>query len=101
MKCRFLIAWVGNCKQDADDGSGFCEEHKGVNCSSCGEQADHTCSESGQLVCGAPLCGDCEHTTHEDGTNGGIGFNTGKLPEGMGTHCRKSDQKHKPWYERE
>lgn len=100
MSCKYNKAWVGDCKKDVVDG-GFCEEHKKKTCIVCGNQATHECSETGQFVCGAPLCDDCEHTTFEDGTNGGIGFNAQKPPEGMNSHCKKSEQKFLPWYAQE
>lgn len=97
-KCRYAEAWRGNCKEPADE-SGFCEKHKGIKCVSCGAQATHDCPETGQLVCGAPLCDDCEHTTAMEGTNGNIGFfRTSPLPEGMKEHCKRCDQKVFPWY---
>jgi len=97
-KCRYAEAWRGNCKEAADE-SGFCEKHKGIKCVSCGAQATHDCPETGQLVCGAPLCDDCEHTTYENGCNGGISFfEISKRPEGMKEHCKKSEQKVFPWY---
>jgi hypothetical protein len=97
MQCKFDKAWVGKCGKSADE-SDFCEEHKGTKCCSCGAQATHTCDETGQLVCGAPLCDDCTHNTHPQGHNGGVGFNAHKWPEGMKTHCKKSEQKFAPWY---
>lgn len=39
------------------------------------------------MVCGAPLCDDCEHEVAEDGTNGG-----------QMKHCKITDQKHEAWY---
>lgn len=100
--CKFNIAWVGDCKTEPGEGEDFCQEHSNMKCSSCGEQATHTCEETGQFVCGSPLCDECEHTTAEDGTNGGIGFfRTSPLPEGYKTHCKKSDQAHQPWYTQE
>ena len=58
-------------------------------CGSCGEQATNEC-EAGilGLCCGMPLCDNCEHELDEKGTNG-HDLN----------HCRKKDQKYKPWYE--
>lgn len=97
--CEYGIAWVGKCKLD---GEPFCTKHAPEKCSSCGEQATHECDETGQFVCGSPLCAKCEHTLHEDGTNGGIGFyQTAPLPPGMKQHCRKGEQKATPWWERE
>lgn len=96
--CKFQKAWIGQCCKPADE-SGFCKEHKDLKCVSCGAQATHECSETGQFVCGALLCDDCEHTTHVDGCNGGIGFfQIAKLPEGMKEHCKRCDQKAFPWY---
>jgi len=96
--CKFQIAWRGQCCKPIHE-NGMCEEHSKVKCVSCGAQATHECSETGQLVCGAPLCDDCEHTTAMEGTNGNIGFfRTSPLPEGMKEHCKRCDQKVFPWY---
>lgn len=97
--CKFNKAWVGDCKNETDKGKDFCQEHQDLKCSSCGKKSTHTCEETGQFVCGAPLCDDCDHTTAEDGTNGNIGFyRTSPLPEGYKEHCKKSDQVYQPWY---
>jgi len=100
-KCKFNQAWIGECGKPTVDGSEYCKEHKDEKCCSCGSQATRSCSETGQFVCGAPLCDDCDHTTFPDGTNGGIGFNEQKLPEGMKRHCKKTEQKYTPWFMRE
>ena len=95
--CKFQLAWIGRCKNSAVE-NGMCEKHKNLKCISCGAPATHQCSETGQFVCGYPLCDDCEHTNAIDGTNGGIGFfRISSLPEGMKEHCKKSDQKEFPW----
>jgi len=100
MKCRFIKAWIGQCKNDAIEGE-FCKEHADLKCCSCGAQATHECDETGQFVCGAPLCDNCEHTIAKDGTNGGIGFiRTSPLPKGYKSHCRKDAQIYQPWYAR-
>ncbi len=99
-QCKYQMSWVGQCKNDVTENGGFCAEHQ-VKCCSCGAQATHECAETGQFVCGHPLCDECEHVIYPDGTNGGIGFNQAKLPEGMKIHCKKTEQKYKPWYERE
>ena len=91
--CEFSKAWIGPCGKALP-----CSEHKNLKCCSCGEPATHDCGETGQFVCGHPLCDDCEHRTFEDGCNGGVGFNQQSLPEGEKRHCKKSEQKHKPWY---
>lgn len=98
--CKWSKAWVGPCKEIADE-SGFCPEHKKEKCCSCGAQATHDCDETGQFVCGAPLCDDCRHTTFPDGTNGGVGFDEAPCPEGMKRHSKKTEQKYTPWYTRE
>lgn len=95
--CKFIKAWIGVCDKP---GEPMCEEHSTTLCSSCGKAATHECAETGQFVCGAPLCNDCEHTIYEDGTNGGIGFNQQEPPEGMKFHCKKTEQKYEPWYVR-
>ena len=99
-ECGFDVAWVGKCRTMVENGT-MCDEHKDIVCVSCGNPATHTCSETGQFVCGAPLCDECEHTIYPNGTNGGIGFDQQPLPEGMKVHCKKTEQKFKPWYEKE
>ena len=95
--CGFDEAWRGKCKNPAVK-NGRCVEHADLLCASCGKPATHSCSETGQFVCGAPLCDDCEHTTAENGTNGGIGFyRVSALPEGMKEHCKKTEQKCFSW----
>jgi len=95
--CRWDIAWVGKCKRPSTK-NGFSEGQQRA-CCSCGAIATHDCNETGQFVCGAELCDDCEHTIRPDGTNGGIGFHiTWPLPEGMKNHCRKTEQQYKPWF---
>ena len=90
MECKFENAWVGRCKNIAILNQEYCAEHFGLQCCSCGAQATHSCDETFSLVCGAPLCDDCEHEIAEDGTNGA----TMK-------HCKKSEQKYLPWYARD
>ena len=98
-QCVWVEAWIGRCKETATE-NGCCPKHQ-AKCCSCGKPATHNCDETGQFVCGSPLCEDCEHTLHEDGTNGGVGFNMRRPPEGMKTHCAKSEQRYKPWYARD
>lgn len=90
-KCKFDLAWIGSCSKPAV--AGFCEKHKPIKCCSCGEQATHECAETMGLVCGAPLCGNCEHTIQSNGCN-----SRGELPIGLKGHCRKDEQVYKPWY---
>lgn len=99
--CGFDKAWIGKCKTLVHKEGGKCEEHKYIKCCSCGAQATRKCDETGQFVCGAQLCDDCDHTIFEDGTNGGIGFNAQPPPDGIKVHCKKTEQKFKPWYARD
>ena len=91
--CSFDRAWIGKCKKPAE--KDLCEEHKGIKCCSCGKRATRECPETMQLVCGAPLCDDCEHTIRHNG------YNSGDLPKGYKSHCKKSEQVYKSWMERE
>lgn len=92
---------MGQCKEQADE-SGFCATHKDKKCQSCAAQATHDCEETGQFVCGAPLCDECEHAIFPEGHNGGVGFNELPLPpELKKRHVKKTEQVFKPWYERE
>lgn len=98
--CKYIRAWIGPCGEPVIEGSRFCEKHAKEKCCSCGAPATHECDETGQFVCGAPLCGDCEHTIFPEGHNGGVGFNEMPMPEGMKRHCKRTEQKYKPWYAR-
>src|SRR5208283_2613522 len=96
--CGFDMAWVGKCKNDSP-----CSEHAGKVCASCGEPASRQCDETGQFVCGAPLCDKCAHAIAPDGTNGGVGFYSTVPPEKRAewkTHVRKDAQQFTPWYAR-
>jgi hypothetical protein len=97
--CKYIIPWIGNCTKPVAGGEDYCEEHKGLKCVSCGAQATYGCGETGGFVCGQPLCDDCEHTIHENGTNGMGG--SSKPPPGYGSHCRKENQVYTVWYERD
>ena len=99
--CGFSKSWIGSCKTHVFKQGDKCNEHLGIKCTSCGEQATKECSETGQFVCGAPLCDNCEHTISENGTNGGVGFNAQLPPDGMKSHCKKIDQRYLPWYMRD
>lgn len=91
-QCIFVKAWIGQCTAETVDGL-FCEKHADSLCRSCGSKAIQECSETMGLVCGTPLCNDCEHTLRENGCNSGA-----PLPEGLGDHCKKSEQVYQPWY---
>jgi len=59
MSCQFVIAWVGTCKKPTKEGKDYCEKHEKEKCS-CGGQAVTECSATiGPMVCGRPLCGNC------------------------------------------
>lgn len=55
-KCKFDKAWQGKCGAPTVEDSHYCEEHTGLVCCVCGEQATHDCRETFQFVCGFPLC---------------------------------------------
>jgi len=89
MPCEFQLAWQVPCKKPSGD-ERFCEEHLKEKCCSCGKQATAQCDEPiGPLVCGYPVCDDCEHELVENGTTG-YQFK----------HCKKTEQKYTPWYAR-
>lgn len=99
MTCKWTAAWIGRCRVAADQGSDYCAKHT-QKCSSCGETATHDCEETGQFVCGFPICDSCEHAIFPDGTNGGVGFNAQAISQEVKRHVKKSEQKYKPWYAR-
>ncbi len=59
MKCKFDIAWYGQCPTDTE--KEFCEKHLGVKCFNCQAQATTECDSAGSLVCGMPRCEDHDH----------------------------------------
>lgn len=66
-QCRFMLAWRGQCTNDGRTISPEvdqirCPEHMDLTCQQCGKLATHDCAQTmGGLICGAPLCNDCEH----------------------------------------
>lgn len=100
LQCRFVEAWRGKCSQKVVGEHGMCAKHAPLVCCSCKAQATHSCEETGQFVCGSPLCDDCTHRTFPDGTNGGVGFNAQSLPEGQKRHIKKSENTQLPRYAR-
>jgi len=95
-KCNYGLAWRGGCENDKP-----CEDHEGLKCCSCGDPATHQCESTGQFVCGADICDNCEHVIFPDGTNGGVGFTAQELPKELsGRHARKNEQIYKVWYKR-
>lgn len=71
-QCTYDLAWRGHC-QAACEGD-ICDEHIKRKCVSCGEQATRECDHTGQFVCGAPLCPNCEGHTDTTKPSGGWGF---------------------------
>ncbi len=72
-QCKFDICWVGRCKGQATHGE-FCEKHSETRCCVCHQQAVTECDHTGQFVCGAPLCANCEGHTDTSQSPGGWGF---------------------------
>lgn len=58
--CGFLEAWVGHCANQEP-----CPKHSSQQCR-CGSPATHNCSNTGTLVCGAPLCDEHKCSFHGD-----------------------------------
>lgn len=57
--CKFIRAWIGPCNKETE--GKFCEEHDALRCSGCGVPAVKECSDTSTVICGVPLCNDCEH----------------------------------------
>jgi hypothetical protein len=71
-KCKFTPAYSSRCQRPCI--GDYCEEHDGIKCGVCGNQAVHGCHYCGQFVCGFPLCGDCEEFTDTTKASGAWGF---------------------------
>ena len=61
-QCQFVIPWAGRCKRISEQD--YCEEHRRQKCH-CGKQATTGCDSAGSLVCGRPLCDNCQCPTHK------------------------------------
>ena len=58
--CQFDAKGWSPCQKPTDNG--WCSEHEGLKCSSCGTRATHSCdAQMGGLACGANLCDNCTH----------------------------------------
>ena len=87
--CGFVLAWVGPCNNEMP-----CTKHQDMKCS-CGAPAVRECDETmGPMVCGSPLCGNCEHAIYRSGCNAPIDDDPNDVPR----HIPKGTQKYKPWY---
>ncbi len=80
--CPFIRAWIGHCNKPIAAGSSYCAEHARLTCVSCDAQATGECSAALGLVCGSPLCNDCQHDS-----NGANLYNSHKKREKCGS-CR-------------
>jgi hypothetical protein len=67
--CGFDVAWVGACKQMRP-----CPKHAGTKCCSCCAPATRDCDHTGQFVCGAPLCDECDGRNGDASKGRGWGF---------------------------
>jgi hypothetical protein len=84
-KCKFDRAWIGACGAECGEET-YCLAHRKVKCTVCGEQATHECPEAGSLVCGYPLCDNCEGYQDKEGRNADF---TGFIGTGVHRHRRK------------
>ena len=71
--CKFDEAWRGRCGAKATEGD-YCASHAQMKCCVCNRQATHDCDHTGQFVCGAPLCDNCEGHTDPSKPSGSWGF---------------------------
>jgi hypothetical protein len=85
-ECAFDKAWIGPCGKPVPDGQKFCEVHQGSKCDGCGGQAILECPDAGSLVCGAPLCGECEGYQDKSAGRGWQGF----IGSGIHRHRRRA-----------
>ena len=58
--CKFDEKGWSPCKKPSTNG--WCSKHEKLKCCSCGKKAVKSCDTGmGGLLCGVPLCSDCEH----------------------------------------
>ena len=58
--CKFAPVWQNLCGKPVF-ADGLCATHYEQKCCRCGKQAVRECDYASSLVCGAPLCADCNH----------------------------------------
>jgi hypothetical protein len=62
-QCKFVMAWIGRCKNVAPEETAICSEHAEKRCGTCQRQAVSDCPETmGPMVCGRLTCGACTHS---------------------------------------
>lgn len=72
-RCLFIESWRGRCNAAVTE-NGRCTTHASMMCVVCGAPATHDCDHTGQFVCGAPLCDNCEGHTDVNKPAGSWGF---------------------------
>lgn len=92
-KCKFFKAWVGLCSKECE--KDYCEEHSDIQCCGyvtvrepdkvylkrCENRATQTCSIAVSLVCGYPICNECEHLRSGHGRVDNIKLERERLKE--------------------
>lgn len=77
--CGFDQGWDGKCKTTTD--GTLCDRHRDLKCSGCGAAATKLCSHTGiQVVCGEPLCNNCDHGPPPEGSKNWFGMAGGHAP---------------------
>lgn len=61
-QCAFCEPWRGYCNNTVAVDGDVCDEHKQAHfiCVNCGKQAVTKCQASMGLMCGNPLCEECD-----------------------------------------
>ncbi len=72
-QCAYYPAYSSRCGLSATNGE-FCENHAGNRCCVCQQQAFSECNHTGQFVCGARLCRQCEGWEDQAKPSGAWGF---------------------------
>lgn len=66
MNCKYDVPYVGECSKQAITNSDYCWEHSRRTCDVCEKQATRGCSVAVSLVCGMPICNNCNYCrTHK------------------------------------
>lgn len=58
--CTFVKPWQGECGDAGTGDPPRCEEHTDLECGVCGAPAVTRCKASFGMMCGNPLCEDCD-----------------------------------------
>jgi hypothetical protein len=99
MKCKYTIAWEGECNEKTENDTEFCTNHLNKKCIICKKQSIKNCDSTlGPVVCGAGLCENVEcFITHTEKHHGHFSIYT---KEGQSLYPKYANEWANEWEEK-